>query len=131
MVKKRYKKLDMLKNNDIEEPNYFGSKYPEILLIGWGTTQGPLREAVYTLNSEGISIGALLFGDIYPLPTKLLYKYSNIADYVINIEQNYTGQLSKLIASETQITMNKSLYKYDGRQLNHEDILEFLRKEVL
>jgi len=131
MVKKRYKKLDMLKNNDIEEPNYFGSKYPEILLIGWGATQGPLREAVYTLNSEGISIGALLFGDIYPLPTKLLYKYSNIADYVINIEQNYTGQLSKLIASETQITVNKSLYKYDGRQLNHEDILEFLRKEVL
>jgi 2-oxoglutarate/2-oxoacid ferredoxin oxidoreductase subunit alpha len=131
MVKKRDKKLETLINNDIHEPNYFGSKSPEILLIGWGSTQGALRETVHTLTSEGVNIGALVFGDIYPLPTKLLYKYSNIANYIINIEQNYSGQLSKLISQETQITMDKSLYKYDGRQLNHEDILEFLRKEVL
>ena len=131
MVEKRDKKLKTLMNNHIQEPNYFGSKNPEILLIGWGSTQGSLREAVYSLINKDVSIGALVFGDIYPLPTKLLYKYSSIASYIINVEQNYSGQLAKLIASETQITMDKSLYKYDGRQLNHEDILEFLRKEVL
>ncbi|HSQ34119.1 MAG TPA: 2-oxoacid:acceptor oxidoreductase subunit alpha, partial [Peptostreptococcaceae bacterium] len=130
MVKKRDKKLETLINSDIQEPNYFGSKSPEILLIGWGSTQGALRDAVYSLTNEGVNIGALVFGDIYPLPTKLLYKYTSNANYIINIEQNYSGQLSKLIASETQITMDKSLCKYDGRQLNHEDILEFLRKEV-
>lgn len=130
MVKKRDKKLETLRNIDIQEPNYFGSKSPEILLIGWGSTQGALIETIHSLANEGIDIGALVFGDIYPLPTKLLYKYSSIANCIINIEQNYNGQLSKLIAMETQITMDKSLCKYDGRQLNHEDILEFLRNEV-
>ena len=68
-MEKRMKKLELLKDYMVE-PEYFGSERPEILLVGWGSTYGALKEAAETLNAEGVNIGALSFGDIYPLPTE-------------------------------------------------------------
>ena len=130
MMEKRMGKLELLKE-DLLEPEYFGVEKPEILLLGWGSTYGALKEAVDVLNKENVSVGALSFGDIYPLPKQLLNKYSNEAKYVVNIEQNYTGQLGKLITQETGIIMDKSILKYDGKQITSVEICERVKSEVL
>ncbi|MBC2581638.1 2-oxoacid:acceptor oxidoreductase subunit alpha [Clostridium sp. DJ247] len=130
MMKKRMGKLDLLKQ-EVLEPEYFGSETPETLLVGWGSTYGAIKDAVEQLNKEGFSTGALLFGDIYPLPEKLLAKYAADVKTVINVEQNYTGQLAKLIRQETGIKMDKSILKYDGRQISAYEIYSEFRKEVL
>lgn len=130
MMEKRMGKLELLKE-DLLEPEYFGVEKPEILLLGWGSTYGALKEAVDVLNKENVSVGALSFGDIYPLPKQLLNKYSKEAKYVVNIEQNYTGQLGKLITQETGIIMDKSILKYDGKQITSVEICERVKSEVL
>lgn len=130
MMEKRMGKLELLKE-DLLEPEYFGVEKPEILLLGWGSTYGALKEAVDMLNKENVSVGALSFGDIYPLPKQLLNKYSKEAKYVVNIEQNYTGQLGKLITQETGILMDKSILKYDGKQITPVEICERVKSEVL
>lgn len=129
-MEKRMKKLELIRE-DVLEPEYFGGDAPEILLVGWGSTYGAIKEAVALMNEEGISIGGLSFGDLYPLPTKLLKKYAGTAKVIVNVEQNYTGQLGKLIAQETGILMNKSIVKYDGRQLNAQDIIDRVKSEVI
>ncbi|MBM7614486.1 2-oxoacid:acceptor oxidoreductase subunit alpha [Alkaliphilus hydrothermalis] len=129
MMQKRMNKLEMLKEI-LMEPSYFGVEKPEILLVGWGSTEGNLKEAVEELIKNGKQVGALVFGDIYPLPTKLLEQYLGIASTVINVEQNYTGQLAKLIRQETGIKMDKSLLKYDGRQIAPHEIVDFVGREV-
>jgi 2-oxoglutarate ferredoxin oxidoreductase subunit alpha len=129
-MEKRMRKLELMKA-DILEPEHFGEEAPEVLLVGWGSTYGALRESVSLLNKEGIKVGALSFGDLYPLPTKLLKKYAAIAKTIVNVEQNYTGQLGKLITQETGILMNKSILKYDGRQINAEDIAVRVKSEVI
>jgi len=129
MMKKRMGKLDILKQ-EVLEPEYLGVETPETLIVGWGSTYGAISEAVETLNGEGYCIGALVFGDIYPLPEKLLTKYANIAKRKINVEQNYTGQLAKLIRQETGIVMDKGILKYDGRQISAEEICSEFRKKV-
>lgn len=118
---KRMRKLELLKL-ELEEPEYFGVEIPEILLLGWGSMYGPLKEAVELLKADGVSVGALVFGDLYPLPTKLLEKYSIYAKKLINVEQNFNGQLAKLIRMETGIAMTGSILKYDGRQLSSYEI---------
>ena len=130
MMNKRMKKLELLKD-DLLEPDYFGVEEPEHLILAWGSMHGPLREAIALLQEEGYSVGALVFGDIYPLPTKLLEKYAAKAKNIINIEQNYTGQLGKLIRQETGIACNKSILKYDGRQMHYKHIYDQLKGEVL
>ncbi|WXR61102.1 2-oxoacid:acceptor oxidoreductase subunit alpha [Peptostreptococcaceae bacterium AGR-M142] len=129
MMKKRMGKLDLIKN-DLIEPIYYGTKNPKNLIIGWGSTIGAIKEAIDILNNNKDEFGALIFSDIYPLPTKKLLEYSKEAVNIINIEQNYTGQLAKLIRSETGIYCNKSILKYDGRQINYKEIVSQIEKEV-
>lgn len=130
MMEKRMKKLELMKE-EVMEPEYFGGENPEVVLIAWGSTYGAVKEAIDMLNKENYNVGALCFGDIYPLPQKLLNKYAKEAKMFVNVEQNYTGQLGKLIAQETGIMMNKSILKYDGRQLNPVEIYSRVKSEVL
>lgn len=129
-MEKRMNKLELMKK-DMLEPEYFGVESPEILLVGWGSTYGALNEAIEILKGEGVKIGALSFGDIYPLPTEKLTKYASKAKAIVNVEQNYTGQLGKLITQETGILMNKSILKYDGRQINGEELVARVKGEVM
>lgn len=127
-MEKRMKKLELIKK-DMEEPEFIGKEDLEILLLGFGSTYGALKDAVEELNNQGEKVGALSFGDIYPLPEEGLRKYAKQAKIIINVEQNFTGQLGKLITQETGILMTYSILKYDGRQICGNDIVARLRKE--
>lgn len=128
MMDKRMKKLDLLRE-ELLEPEFLGEESCEILLIGWGSTYGPIAEAVHTLNeAEPGKYGALSFGDVYPLPTKVLKEKTSKVKQIINIEQNATGQLKDLIREQTGILCTSSILKYDGRQISGEEIVERVRK---
>ncbi|NLA54054.1 MAG: 2-oxoacid:acceptor oxidoreductase subunit alpha [Clostridiales bacterium] len=125
MMDKRMGKLELLKKQDLQEPELLGEANPQVLLIGWGSLYGPLEEAVQLLNKKGDkTYGALVFGDIWPLPHKLLEEMAAGAKAVINVEQNYTGQLASLVREVTGIKTSASVLKYDGRQLSGEEIAQ-------
>ncbi|RQD69624.1 MAG: 2-oxoacid:acceptor oxidoreductase subunit alpha [Tindallia sp. MSAO_Bac2] len=132
MMKKRMGKMELLKD-EIEEPWHWGTDQPEVLLLAWGSVAGPLQEALHLLQKEKDfpEVAALVFGDLWPLPVEKLKKLSASAKSIINIEQNYTGQLAKLLRQETGIFCQHSYLKYDGRQMTPEEIVEALKKEVL
>ena len=129
MVNKRMSKLEKLQM-ELQEPEFFGAENGETLLVGWGSTYGPIREAVKRLNEKNDSYGALIFGDIFPLPKKLLQEKAAKAKQIINIEQNATGQLASLIRENTGIACTSSVLKYDGRQLSVDEIVDRLRNGV-
>lgn len=128
MVDKRMKKLEKLKE-ELEEPIFIGEDFCDTLLVGWGSTYGPLKEAINKLNKEDKgTYGALIFGDIYPLPTMKLQAKAKEAIRIINVEQNATGQLAGLIREETGIVCADSILKYDGRQISSEEIVDEILK---
>ena len=129
MMGKRMGKLELLKQV-LKEPEVLGEDKPEVLLVGWGSIYGALEEAVSLLNAKGEKrYGALVFGDIWPLPQKRLTQAAASAKAVINVEQNYTGQLASLIREVTGVKMDASVLRYDGRQLSGEEIAERVAKE--
>ena len=132
MMEKRMGKMNLLKN-EVQEPWHMGDEKPAILILAWGSTAGPLEEALQRLQAEPDfpRVGALVFGDLWPLPTKKLMELAPLANKLINVEQNYTGQLAKLVRQETGFHCDKSYLKYDGRQMTPEDIVTALKKEVL
>ncbi|MDF2904751.1 MAG: 2-oxoacid:ferredoxin oxidoreductase subunit alpha [Herbinix sp.] len=130
MMDKRMRKLESLKQ-ELLEPEYIGASDCDTLIVGWGSTYGPILEAVQILNEEGGGkFGALLFGDIYPLPQKLLKEKESKVSKIINVEQNATGQLADLIREQTGIRCQESILKYDGRQISGEEIANRIRKGV-
>jgi 2-oxoglutarate ferredoxin oxidoreductase subunit alpha len=130
MMDKRMKKLERVKQ-ELQEPEFLGSNNFDTLFIGWGSTYGPIAEAVKLLN-EGTDgkYAALIFGDIYPLPQKLLKEKAAKAVSLINIEQNATGQLADLIREQTGISCTGSVLKYDGRQISAAEIVHRMSRGV-
>ncbi|WP_330587658.1 2-oxoacid:acceptor oxidoreductase subunit alpha [Anaerocolumna sedimenticola] len=128
MMDKRMRKLNKLEE-ELTEPEFIGAENCSTLLLGWGSTYGPIAEAVKSLNAtEHGKYGALVFGDLYPLPTKKLKELTASVKNIINIEQNATGQLADLIREKTGITCTNSVLKYDGRQISGEEITQRLLK---
>ncbi|MEW8973022.1 MAG: 2-oxoacid:acceptor oxidoreductase subunit alpha [Tissierellaceae bacterium] len=130
MVDKRARKMEGLME-ELEEPWYIGNENPENLIVCWGSLYGAVKEAVDRLNDEGVSIGALVYGDIWPFPKKKLSEMSKKAKRLIDIEQNSTGQLDSIIREELLIRCDHKILKYDGRALNGDEIYTRLKEEVL
>lgn len=128
MVEKRARKFELLKK-ELLEPELLGEENMDVLLVGWGGTYSQLSEAVDQLNKSGEKkYGALVFGDIWPLPDKRLLEKAKTAKTIINVEQNYYGQLADLIRQETGITMTASVLKFDGRPLSASGIVEKVKE---
>lgn len=124
MMDKRMGKLKKLEE-ELLEPELLGEE-AEVILLGWGSTYGPIAEAVKLLKEKGKKVGALIFGDVFPLPQKELRKFHEKGKHFVNIEQNATGQLAELIREKIGITCESSILKYDGRQISGEEIAEKL-----
>ena len=129
MVLKRMRKLERLKE-EIQEPWFIGNRSPENLIVCWGSTYGAVKEAVLRLNEEGISIGALVFGDIWPFPTEKLMELGKSAKTIIDIEQNCTAQLDSIIREETPFESHYKILKFDGRPFSGDEIYRRIRNEV-
>ncbi|MGM0397180.1 MAG: 2-oxoacid:acceptor oxidoreductase subunit alpha [Bacillota bacterium] len=125
MMEKRMQKLKGLEK-EVMEPEQLGIENPEILLVGFGATHGALKDAVMRLNNEGISIGALVYGDIWPFPTERINGLGKNTEKLITVEQNMTGQLESLILEKTRLDIYDRILKYDGRPLNGDEIIEKL-----
>lgn len=130
MVDKRAKKFEGLKA-EVQEPWSIGEEEGEHLIVAWGSLYGAVKEAVEKLQEEGVSIGALVFGDIWPLPTEKLSKAHKKAKNLIAVEQNSTGQLESIIREEMLIKASHKILKYDGRAFSGEEIYRRLKEEVL
>jgi len=129
MMDKRMGKIKLLEA-DLQEPETLGEEKPQVLLLGWGSMHGPLQEAVALLNGSGEKrYGALVFGDVWPLPKARLLEAASGAKAVLNVEQNYTGQLAGLIREETGLEMDASILRFDGRQMTGEEIAQRVKKE--
>jgi 2-oxoglutarate ferredoxin oxidoreductase subunit alpha len=130
MVNKRMRKLQGLKQ-EIQEPWLVGEENPENLIVCWGSTYGAVKEAVERLVQEGVSVGALVFGDIWPFPTGRLETLAQGAKRIIDIEQNATAQLEGIIREEALIKCSHRILKYDGRPFYCDELYTTLREEIL
>jgi len=126
MMDKRMKKLKSLEL-ELQEPEFLGVEDFDTLIVGWGSTYGPIAEAVEILNGlspkRSGNVGALVFGDVFPLPKAKITELAKRAKRIINVEQNATGQMAGLIREYTGVEFASSILKYDGRQISADEIV--------
>jgi len=126
MVEKRYvKKLPNIQR-EIEPPLQYGSDKPEVLLVGWGSNYGVMREAVDSMSGDR-EIAMLHFSEIYPFPEegrRGFLDVMNSTKTTICIENNVSGRFAQLLRMETGYKFERSIKKYDGRPFNLEELLE-------
>ncbi|MCL4350344.1 MAG: 2-oxoacid:acceptor oxidoreductase subunit alpha [Candidatus Thermoplasmatota archaeon] len=111
IMEKRMKKLDTYMKEITPTPTYKMDD-AEYAVVLWGSTQGAVEEAVDLLRKKGIKIGAIEVNKPFPVNPDIA-KLTKGKKKVIFVENNYTGQLRRIISSEIQVT-GDLITKYDG-----------------
>ncbi|MGM0445603.1 MAG: 2-oxoacid:acceptor oxidoreductase subunit alpha [Bacillota bacterium] len=131
MVDKRAKKIDKLIDEDLTEPEYFGDKDIDYLMLTWGSSYGPAREAFQLLKDDDVKVGLLSFSDVWPLPKEKLKEVASDDVKLVTVEENSSGQFKSLIRAETLLNVEKSILKYDGRPFTGREIYNRFLDEVI
>src|SRR4051794_9505518 len=100
MTAKRRAKLQKLAE-ELPVPEIFGDTDGGTLLVGWGSTYGPIHDAVKRARRTGEKIAAIHLRHIHPLPNgleKIFAKYERIVVVEMNDQGIYGfGQLATIL----------------------------------
>lgn len=125
MVEKRNKKIVSLLK-EARPPLRYGPRDAKEFLLGWGSTFGPMKEAVDILNAEKAKVALVHFSDVWPLNTKHL-DFLKKARFAVVTENNYTGQFARLITAATGIVVKNTIHKYNGLPFEASEIADSYR----
>ncbi len=127
MTAKRRKKLQKLAE-EIPLPEIYGDQEGYTLLIGWGSTLGPIYDAVKQAREHDEKIGAIHLRHLHPLPNgldRIFTKFRRIVVVEMNDHGIYGfGQLATVLRARYCEAKIESVTKTDGLTFRVREILE-------
>src|SRR5438093_670908 len=130
MVEKRARKMEEAVK-DIAPPKLVGPESATVTLVGWGSTQGVIREAVEKLaGEEGIVANQLHIKWIVPFHAAEISRILSQSKKVIIVENNYSGQFARYLRSETGFDAHGHIRKYDGEPFMPHHIVEAVKQQL-
>ena len=127
-MNKRMKKMELIES-EMNGPTRYGPEESDLILIGWGSTYGPIRDAVDRLGERDIKASMVHFCDLWPFPVERTIEALSGANRTVLFENNFSGQFARLLRGSTGIVPNKKILKYDGRPFSADQIIEHLVEE--
>ncbi len=127
MTAKRREKIKALAA-EIPAPEVFGDPEGEALVVGWGSTWGPVREAVMRLRAEGTTAAQMHLRHLHPLPSGLediFRRYRQVIVVEMNDEGLYGyGQAATLLRARYLLPSIRSITKTDGLTFKVREIVD-------
>jgi 2-oxoglutarate ferredoxin oxidoreductase subunit alpha len=127
MTAKRRNKLRKLAE-EIPVPEIYGDEEGDVLLIGWGSTYGPIHDAAKQARDHGEKVGAIHLRHIHPLPNGIEKIFANFKRIVV-VEMNDQGvygfgQLAIILRARYCEPKIESFTKTDGLTFRVKEILD-------
>lgn len=124
MSDKRFKKKGALKEeiSRMQPVRVYGDPEADLTLVGWGSTKGPVLEAIRTLKRNGVKARFVQVVYMEPFPAEELETVFKGNGKFILFETNMTAQLGKLIMLNTGFEFEHVALKYNGRPFNPGEI---------
>ena len=133
MTAKRRSKLQAL-GRELPKPEVFGPEEGNVLMVGWGSTQGSLREATERARKTGDSISSLTIRHINPLPEGLedIFSGFNHVFVVENNDENLYGygQLCALLRARYCDKKIQGINKADAMTWRVKDVLDRVKSKL-
>ena len=109
-------------------PGIHGDDSGEVLIVGWGSTWGPIRESINRMREKGRKVGTMHLRHLNPLPNGLedvFSQYDHVVVVEINDEGLYgMGQLATLLRARYCDPRIVSVCKTDGLTYKVREIIE-------
>ena len=131
MTAKRRSKLQNLAE-EIPLPPIRGEQEGDVLLVGWGSTYGPIQEAVNRAHEGGVRVSALHLRHLHPLPDGLdgiFKRFKRVVVVEMNDQGLYGyGQLATVLRARYCDPRISSFTKTDGLTFRVKEILQGVLK---
>ena len=95
-------------------PELHGAADAQVTLVGWGSTEGVIREAMEQLAEAGVVANNLQIRWLVPLHADAILSILSKCRKVVVVENNYSGQFARYLRSETGFDADGHIRKYDG-----------------
>jgi 2-oxoglutarate/2-oxoacid ferredoxin oxidoreductase subunit alpha len=125
MHDKRLRKLAGLAQ-ELDGISTLGPDDAPLTLACWGSSLGPVAEAVGRLNANSTPARLVHFSELWPFPSAAVARSLGRPQKLVMVEMNATGQFNRLLRQETGMTADHLVLKYDGAPLTPEYILRAL-----
>ncbi len=126
MVELRAEKIARIAGEIPPQP-VFGSRSPDLLLLGWGSTEGPILDAVEIAQAEGLNVSSTHLRYLNPLPRDLGDCLKRAKQVLV--PENNSGQLLRLVRDRYLIDASG----YDrvlGKPLKVSELLDEIRRRL-
>lgn len=131
MMDKRFARLDLILERVPQEEQVVCHRTGEYAIVSWGSTKGPILDALAMLESEGVSVGFIQVKMLHPFPTKLVEQLLEGVRVIIDVESNQTAQMGSLFTQNVQRRIDNYILKYTGRAMTcdevHDAILDIVQ----
>ena len=129
MVEKRARKIADL-TNQVPPPTLAGPEDADVTLIGWGSTYGVIKEAIVQLEERGVTVNHLPVRWIVPFHGEAVSEILSRSKLKIVVENNYSGQFYRYMRSETGLSVDGHIRKYDGEPFMPHHIADGVMEQV-
>ncbi len=129
MVEKRARKMhDVV--NQIAAPRLEGSPDAEVTLVSFGSTWGVITEAIEQLAAKGVTANHLHIKWIVPLHADAIMEALSPSKRTVIVENNYSGQFYRYLRSETGLSVDGHIRKYDGEPFMPHHIVDGVQELI-
>ncbi|HVU35152.1 MAG TPA: 2-oxoacid:acceptor oxidoreductase subunit alpha [Opitutaceae bacterium] len=133
MTAKRREKIKALAAT-LPRPELGGDSAGEVLLVSWGSSWGPGREALTRVQNAGVKAGHLHLRHLHPLPNgleEIFARYHRVAVAELNDEGMYGfGQLAMMLRARYANPNIVSICKTDGLTFKVSEIVSGLARYI-
>ncbi len=133
MTAKRREKIKAL-GASLPAPEHTGDTAGEVLLVTWGSTWGPGREAIGRIRNAGVKAGHLHLRHLHPLPNGLeetFKRYHKVVVAEINDEGLYGfGQFAMMLRARYANPAIVSVTKTDGLTFKVSEIVAGVAQHI-
>lgn len=128
MMNKRASKLDLALKTITTEDQAISFGTSEFCVLSWGSTKGPILDAIDMLRKEGLDVGFVQLKLLHPFPTDRIKSLLKDTRTIIDIEANQAAQLGSLLNEHLDKKVDYYILKYTGRPMTSTEIYDSLKK---
>ena len=123
LTERRFKKLSLLDDAHYE----IEDEDSQVIIMSWGSSKGPAREAYLRLKKQGADIGWIYSVALNPLPEKVKQALGK-ADFILVPELNYMGQWSAILRQHGYKA--ESITQYTGLPFKPDTLVQKIQARI-
>jgi 2-oxoglutarate ferredoxin oxidoreductase subunit alpha len=113
MNEKRYRKLKYIAG-DCNFMRFYGPEDAKVGVLAWGSSKGPVREAVEILNGRGHKVRALIPQVLFPLAVNKVQSWFEGLEHLLIVELSYSKQFLNLLKTQIDLPSGTTHYGRSG-----------------